>query len=312
MIERIFDPIGLLVILIVGVAAFIIGAIVAASRGESWTQAIEVALLAAAGAFLARSFISILLNLGGDTPQAGLLVGWGFFLWPGAIDTVAALFGAQLLTTTPVLLWLAIGVGGFCGLMDGIHRIRSVDVGGVVSFVVDTSWGMGGTTNGDLIHLVNTFITSHESDGRVNAHRYKGGFRIKQNYAFTQGQVMSELADGPGTALYFHERTHISQNRAFGPLYPLSYIGWMAVMFVPGLVVGLLGKAGVGEAIEAWTYYNNPWETWGYKVQESHGDGPRTGFGPLVWSDTTVLVVAIVYFAAALLLAWLLISSVWL
>lgn len=311
MIERVLDPFALLAIALVGLGGLIVGGIVAARRGDSWRTAIEPALLAAAGAFIARSFISIVLSLGDDTPAAGLLVGWGFFLWPGAIDTLAAPFGQQLLTTPGVLLWLAVGVGGLCGLLDGIYRIRSADIGGVVSFLVDTSWGLAGTTNGDLIHVVDTFATTHLADGRVNAHRYDGGFHIKSGYAFTQGQVMSELPNAPGTPLYAHERTHIGQNRVFGPLYPLSYVGWMVVMFVPGLLVGLFGKARVGEAIEAWCYYNNPWEAWGYKVQQDHGGGTRTAFGSLVWSDIAVLVVAVFYFAAALLLAAVLVLQVW-
>jgi len=310
-IERVFDPLALVVILLVGVGSFIVGAIVAGTRGDSWTTAIEVGLLALAGAFLARSFISILLSAGGDTATAGLLVGWGFFLWPGAIDTIAALFGQQLLTTPPILLWIAVAVGGFIGLLDGIHRIRSSDLGGVVSFVVDTTWGLGGNTNGDLIHIWDTFSTTHAADGRTNAHRYDGGFHIKSGYAFTQGLVMSELPDAPGSPLYAHERTHITQNRVFGPAYPLSYIGWMVVMFIPGLLVGLFGKQSVGEAIEAWCYYNNPWEAWGYKVQQDKGDGPRTGFGTLVWSDVAVAGVAFFYFLLALALVVALVFPVW-
>lgn len=312
MIERIFDPLGLAVMAGVGVLGFTIGAIVAATRGESWTLGLETALLAFGGAFLARTFISILLDLGGNTPAAGLLVGWGFFLWPGAIDTVFGFFGAQLLTTPDRLLWIAIGVGGFCGLMDGVHRVRSADPAGVATFALDTTWGLGGTTNGCLLHIFNTFAATHQDDGRRNAHRYDGGFHIKKGYAFTQGPVMSELSDGPGTALYSHERTHVSQNRAFGPLYPLSYLGWMAVMLIPGLIASGVRKAPPGEAIEAWCYYNNPWEAWGYKVQQNAGDGPRTSFGSLVWSDLTVLVVGLIYFAGVLALIWLLVLPVWL
>ena len=312
MIERLLDPVAILVVLAIAVGAGIIGAIVAARAGESWTIAIEVALLAGLGALLARSFISILLSLGHDTAGAGLILGWGFFLWPGVIDTFLALFGVQLLTSPAVLLWIALIVGGLCGLMDGVHRVRTRDLFGAATFLLDTTWGLAGTTNGDLLHVINTFAGTHRDDGRRNAHRYEGGFHIKKDFAFTQGQVMSELSDGPGTPLYAHERTHVSQNRAFGPLFALTYIGWMAVMFIPGLVVSVVKGKPVREALEAWCYFNNPWEAWGYKVGEDEGAGPRTAFGDLIWSDIAVLAVALFYFAGALALAGFAFSAVWL
>src|SRR5207247_10054755 len=114
--------------------------------------------------------------------------------------------------------------------------------------VLDTTWGLGGTTNACLLHIFNTFAGKHEDDGRRNVHRYSSGFHVKEHYAFTQGSVMSELSDGPekpDKPLYWHERTHVSQNRAFGPLYPLSYIGWAVVMFVPGLIASAVRKAPV-------------------------------------------------------------------
>ena len=312
MIERIFDPLALLVIVGSGLLGAVVGTIVAGIRGVPATLAIEVGLLTLLGAFLARTFISVLLDLGGNTAGAGLLVGWGFFLWPGAIDTVAGLFGRQFLTTPDILLWLAVGVGGFCGLLDGVHQVRSRDVGGVVSFVVDNTWGLGGTTNAGLLHIVDTFAGTHQADGRRNVHRYDGGFRIKAIYAFTQGPVMSELSSGPGTALYAHEGTHTMQNRIFGPFYPLSYVGWMVVMFIPSLIAAAVRRAGVGETIEAWCYFNNPWETWGYKVGENNGAGPRTGFGTMVWSDLLVVVIAALYFVGVIALTAFLISTVFL
>ena len=83
-------------------------------------------------------------------------------------------------------------------------------------------------------------------------------------------------------------------------------------MLLPGLIASVVKSRPIGEGIEAWCYYNNPWEAWGYRVQTDAGDGPRTGFGTLVWSDVAVLVVAVFYFAAALALAAALVISVWL
>lgn len=311
MIERIFDPLALVVMGGCGVAGAVTGLIVAGVRGRSAAIAVEAGLLTVAGAFLARTFVSILLDLGGNTQAAGIAVGWGFFLWPGAVDSVAAIFGKQLLTTPDVLLWIALAVGAVCGLFDGIYRVRSSNPGGVASFILDTTWGLAGTTNADLVHLVDTFAGSHQPDGRRNHHRYEDGFRIQAGYAFTQGHVSSELSSGPGTPLYFHEHTHVQQNRIFGPFFTLSYIAWMVLLFIPSLIAGAIRAIPIGNAIQAWTYFNNPWETWAYRVGQSHGAGARTAFGPMIWSDLVVAIVAVFFVAGVAVVAALVIASVW-
>lgn len=313
MLERIFDPIGLLIIVGCGVAAAIIGAIVAGTRGENaGTLALEAGLHAAAGAFVARTFIAIVLNVGGDTREAGIAIGWAFFLWPGAIDTVAAPFGAQLLTTPDRLLLIATAVGALGGLFDGIWQVRAWPWPSALTFIVDYSWGLAANTNGVLVHLLNTFIDGHASDGRTDVHRYTGGFHVKSGYAFTQGLVMSTLPDAPGTSLYIHERTHVRQNRIFGPLFTLSYVAWAVIMFVPAAIAAAARSAGFGETVEAWSYYNNPWETWAYKVGENNGAGPRTDFGTHVWSDGLVIGVSVPFFAVVAIVAFLTVSTVWL
>ncbi len=313
MVEQIFDPIGLLNIVGCGVVAAIVGAIVAGQRGLSaGTLALEAGLQAAAGALVARTFVAILLNLGGETREAGIAMGWAFLLWPGAIDTVAALFGAQLLTQPDRLLLIATAVGALGGLFDGIWQVRAWPWPSALTFIVDYSWGLAANTNGVLVHLVNTFIDGHASDGRTDVHRYIGGFHMKATYAFTQGLVMSTLPDLPGTSLYFHERTHVTQNRVFGPFFVLAYLAWAAVMFVPAAIAAAVRSVAVGEMVEAWSYYNNPWETWAYKVGEDHGAGPRTNFGPHVWSNGLVAGVSVPFFAVIAIVTLLVISAVWL
>ena len=313
MLERIFDPIGLLIIVACGVVGAIIGAIVAGRREQSaGTLALEAGLHAAAGAFVARTFIAILLNLGGETREAGIAIGWAFLLWPGAIDTVAALFGSQLLTTPDRLLFIGAVVGALGGLFDGIWQVRAWPWPSALTFIVDYSWGLAANTNGALVHLLNTFIDGHASDGRTDVHRYTGGFHVKAGYAFTQGLVMSTLPDAPGTSLYIHERTHVRQNRIFGPLFTLTYVAWAVVMFVPAAIAAAVKSFGFREMVEAWSYYNNPWETWAYKVGQDNGAGPRTDFGTHVWSDTLVVGVSVPFFAVAAIVAFLVVSAVWL
>ena len=313
MLEHVLEPGGLLGIVVVGGGAAIVAAITAASRGtEARPLIIETVALAMVGAFLARTLVVVLLEWGGETREAGIVVGWAFLLWPGAIDTVAALFGAQLLTTPDRLPWIALVVGALTGLVDGIAQIRSWPLPSVVTFVLDTTWALAGATNGVLIHAWNRVAGSRAPDGRSDAHRYASGFHVKAGYAFTQGAVMSELSDPPGTPLHAHERTHVLQSRVFGPLYILTYIAWAALLFLPALLVALLRHDGVSELVEAWCYYDNPWEAWGYTVQARRGGGPRGAFGAHIWSDGTIIAAAVGFYAVAALVTVAIVSRVWL
>ena len=107
---------------------------------------------------------------------------------------------------------------------------------------------------------------------------------------------MSNLSDGPGTSLYAHEKTHVMQNRLFGPFFVLSYIGWMVVMFIPGLIAGLASGRGIGDGIEKWCYFNNPWEAWGYAVGHKRGAADRSAWGSLIWSDGLTIGISVPYF----------------
>src|SRR5207249_8854289 len=150
------------------------------------------------GGFIARTFVSILLSTAEDTPFARLIIGWATTLWTGAIGTIPSWFGAEVLTGRDALLWAALGVGAFTGMMDGIWRIYDWTALGVPSFLLDKTWGLAGTTNAALLHIWNVFAGTHADEPRENAHRYETGFHIKSGFAFTQGAVMSELSDAVG------------------------------------------------------------------------------------------------------------------
>ena len=79
---------------------------------------------------------------------------------------------------------------------------------------------------------------------------------------------MSNLSTGPPDNLYRHERTHVWQNRIFGPFYTLSYLGWMAVWVLPGLIAGSIVGAGAFQGAEKWCYFNNPWEVMAYRLAD--------------------------------------------
>jgi hypothetical protein len=315
--ERIFDPMALLVLGIAGAVAFIAGLILGGFRDRPLSRGLQGAILAVLAGFLGRTFVSLLMLSADDSPEAGLLIGWAFFLWPGAIDTVLTIVDEPVLTTPENLMWIATGVGALTGMFDGIYRIYDWSGVGAPAFFMDKTWGLAGSTNSGLLHLVNLVWGGHTEEPGKNAHRYTSGFRVKNDssgdpFAFTQGNVMSALPDGPSTGLYKHEQTHVLQNRLFGPFFMLSYLSWMVVMFIPGLIAGAV-KAGVAAGIERFCYFNNPWEAWGYKVQNVSRASVADGGGPgaLIWSNAVVVVSAVIYFAIAVALAGLAVTAVW-
>ncbi len=316
MIERVFDLPGLLVIVAIAVIGFAIPLIAGAIRGESglW-RGIEAAVLAVLGGILARSFISILLGTANDSRGAGLAVGWGFFLIPGLIDTFAS---QPILTKPESLLAIAAIVGACTGSMGGIYRVYNWEGLGWLAFPLDVTWALAGNTVGCLLHLVNIGWGDHAAETRENAHRYARGFGLRYNprYAFTQGSVMSNLDRGPGDDLYRHEKTHVWQNRAFGPMYTLTYVAWMLVWAIPAVIVGVAKKGlpGLFAGPNNWCYFNCPWETWAYAVQgvpRTNIEGVDEEDKKMIWPAKYVIAWAIPFFALALVLAILAVASAW-
>ncbi len=312
--EHLFQWPPMIFLLIIGAVGFGIGALVGNSLGDATgdllLRGMEAAILAVLGGFFARLFIALLLWAANDSPYAHIAVGWGFFLVPGLVDTFALLIKQEVLTSMDFLLWMATIIGAFTGMMNGIWRIHDWKGLGYVAFPLDVTWGLAGATTGSLSHIINIIlrpfgVAEHADETRHEAHRYIGGMRIKGTFAFTQGAVMSNLSDGPGTGLYYHERTHVWQNRGFGPLFTLTYLGWMAAWVIPGAIAAIATRD--VEAIQSFCYYNNPWETWAYLV----GAGPRTGRHPLIWGDVVILILSIAFFGAVIPFFIWVIVQVW-
>jgi len=316
MIERIFELSGLLVVAIIAVIGFLIPVLVGVVRKESGlVRGIEAAILAVLGGLLARGFISVLLGSANDSPGAGLAVGWGFFLVPGLVDTLA---GHPLLTTPENLLLFATIIGGFTGMMAGIYQIYEWVGLGLLAFPLDVTWALAGATVGSLLHVINIGWGDHGDETRENAHRYASGFGLRYNppYAFTQGAVMSNLAEAPGGDLYRHEKTHVWQSRAFGPLYTLTYVAWMAVWAIPAVIAGITvkGLAGLFSGPNNWCYFNNPWETWAYAVQgaaRTDIDGVDENDRKMIWPAKFVIAWSVPFFVLATVLAVLAVVSIW-
>jgi hypothetical protein len=323
MIARVFDLPGLLIILGIALLAFIVPVIVGAVRGESGVlKGVEALILAVLGGLLARIFISAILSAANDSPGAGLAVGWGFFIVPGLIDTFA---GHPVLTTPAILMMLGGIVGAFTGMMAGIYQIYDWTGLGYLGFPLDVTWALAGNSVGALMHLINIGWGDHGDETRKNQHRYASGFGLRYDpkYAFTQGCVMSNLDVGPpdeeghGSDLYRHERTHVWQNRAFGPLYTLTYVAWILVWVIPAVIVGIVvrGISGIVKGPNNWCYFNNPWEVWAYAVQGSARtdiNGVDDEDRKMIWPAHYVIAWAIPFFMVALGLSLFTVYEVWL
>jgi hypothetical protein len=286
------------------VLAFLAGVTLRRKRGDRYERfcSLEAAFLTLLGGSLAHAFIGLLLLAASDVRDASFAVGWAFFLWPGIVDTLARFWGEQWLCQPEILLWLAAVIGAFRGMYDGMWSIATWPGGGP-AFILDVTWGLSGTTNGVVLQSLNVPVGEHGCDHRSGCHRYVNGVKFKEGFAVTMGSVMSNMRDrGPEHELFRHERTHVWQNRLFGPIYTLTYVGWMVVLALPGAIAGLISGEGAAAGAEQWGYYNNPWEAWAYNV----GSGPRSERGPLVWSDRTVIFACIPFFAVVLAAAgWL-------
>jgi hypothetical protein len=344
MVERIFnDPLAWGILGIFGVLAFALSLIFKddfdtdTSMGGALLRGLEGLVLSALGALLARSLISFLLGWANDSEVAGFVVGWGFFLIPGIVDTIVYIIqfltgahGHPLLSTPQNLLMYATAVGGMSGMVSGLWRIYRWDGLGWIAFPLDVTWALAGNTVGCLLHFVNFlgFRLSrllgdgtwgmHASEIRKNAHRYeKKSFGLKPDYAFTQGAVMSNLKDGPRDDLYRHEKTHVWQNRCFGPMYTLTYVGWMAAWIIPSFFAATIkiGFTNIFRGAQDWCYFNNPWETWAYNVQgcpeRTNIEGVTEDDKKLIWPPKWVIAWSIPFFLAATALAVLVVNSVW-
>jgi hypothetical protein len=336
MIERIFNDLLAWAILGGLAGIFFIVALIFKSRfgddssaGTALLRGIEAAILAILGGLIARGFTSLLLGLAHDSAAAGLVVGWGFFLIPGIVDTIPFLTHGQLVLGTPDNLMLfGTVVGALSGAIGGLWQTYDWSGLGWIAFPLDTTWALAGNTVGCLLHTINFagyWISSifsdtpwgeHATETRENAHRYDTGFGLRPGFAFTQGCVMSNLSDAPGGDLFRHEKTHVWQNRIFGPLYTLTYIGWIVVWLVPAVIVGIAveGPVGLGKGPSNWCYFNNPWETWAYLVQKAARtsiEGVTTDDQKMIWSNKIVLAWSIPFFAVSSVLAVIIAVSVW-
>ncbi|HEX2061873.1 MAG TPA: RHS repeat-associated core domain-containing protein, partial [Thermoanaerobaculia bacterium] len=193
----------------------------------------------------------------------------------------------------PVGLVIGAIMGGMNGLisgMTGIYNWASID--GWLAFLSDSTWGLIGTSLGNIVHVINLFYgdRGYRSDlsHRQNRHVYEGGFALKGNFAFTQGNVISNAGLGRGAAginvsfIAQHEELHIWQSRIFGPLFQATYVVWAVGGFLVATAVWLTDTSqNYGSLIETAAYYDNPFEYWAYS---NDNNWPPGGANPtLAW-----------------------------
>jgi hypothetical protein len=156
---------------------------------------------------------------------------------------------------------------------------------------LNASWGALGNLTGILHHTLswNCFANQGdiEQENRKFYTKYKNGLRMRYNpsFAFTQAAVMSS------PPVEKHESQHVLQHFIFGPMFTVSYVAWMVPTAIIGLIVGAIkGKDFMG--VEAWAYYNNPWEIWAYAVD---GGRSQNGDTSLIWGPVASWIVSIVW-----------------
>lgn len=259
------DPSGrwiFVLIAIVAAVGFAVGFISGLARGkglgESLLIGLETALTTTIGAALGAG--------------SGALLG---FLLGGIPGAMAGAIGGGLM-------------GGINGLYTGSRQIYNWgDGSGFLAFFADSTWGLLGTSLGNVLNIYNSIAAPgsymDKWSYRQNRQVYDRGFGFGTS-AHTQGNVISNMRGRyPGTPNYKglleHETLHITQNRIFGPIFPVTYVVWFVVMgVIVGSIAEIFVQQGWGQSIRDMGYSNNPWEMWGY-----HEGGTDGKAGELKW-----------------------------
>ncbi len=160
---------------------------------------------------------------------------------------------------------------------------------GRLAFVLDSTWALATTSAGLVSQLIGRVTKSRYDESlsrRSNRHVYERGFVVRRNFAVTVGNVVSGAGDTTDeqrrSLVIDHEDVHIWQSRILGPLFPVMYLGWMAVM-APFAAVGwargrLSGdrSTSLWAAIDKCAYWQHPLERQAY-LRASRASEARSG-----------------------------------
>lgn len=168
-------------------------------------------------------------------------------------------------------------VGAANGLAGGAGRIyRWRSVSGWLAFVLDSTWALITTAGALLAHIVAAFQRTPgnrvaELSERRDRHVYVRGYTLRRGFMLTVGNVVN----GAGAVRQVarrrdivdeHEHVHVWQARWFGPIFPAVYACWYVTGAVLGAAVWVIRRptVGLGQTIDTWAYYCNPFEWWAY------------------------------------------------
>ena len=209
-------------------------------------------------------------------------------VWPKRLleAAIAGAVGAALAWVVGGWIGLAVPaaiIGGLNGALSGWRWMYDWKHRGVVAFLLDSTWGLLGTTGGLLLNAVNLPRLSagyrFDLTYRQNHHVYSHGLTLKRGYAWTLGNVISGAAgsidfdDAAGSAarrqfIKRHEALHVWQNRWFGPIYQIGYVSWIVTAGLVGGLVALVRRKELRSTVETFAYFNNPFEYWAYRNDE--------------------------------------------
>ncbi len=178
-------------------------------------------------------------------------------------------------------------VSGFAGIYDWRSRR------GWTAAILDSTWGLVGTALGLALHAVNVVWPGSgyvESLSRRRCrHVYAAGASLRGGFALSMGNVISNAGGKVGLKgeserarrrrrfVTAHEELHIWQNRWFGPLFHITYGGWLVMGGIVGLMLWPVVRGRLFNAIETVAYYDNPFEYWAYR---NDGYWPPRGIHP--------------------------------
>jgi hypothetical protein len=218
------------------------------------------------------------------TPAEASALRW---LEAGLVTAGGAALGGGLGLLGGTRFAAAAGISaGLNGAFGGYRRVydwRSPK--GWLAFTADSTWGLAGTTLGNVLNLLNSTGRRSgyrpEFSRRQNRHVFENGACLRRGFAVTLGNVISNASMGNGDLgeerrpfIDRHEDLHIWQSRIFGPIYQAVYATWVAGGAVFGAGVWTLRrrKPGLWRLMETAAYYDNPFEFWAYK-RDHHWEG---------------------------------------
>src|SRR5689334_18856764 len=137
---QVFSIAVIVACLLIGGSGAVLALIVRLVKGDgadSLWRALETFLTGTAGAFLAHTFIYLLLDAGDHRDVTVTLTSLFFFIWPGLVNVVSQLASGHPAIDESAVLSIALIVGGAVGVMDGLWSIHNWKGLGWIAFPLD-------------------------------------------------------------------------------------------------------------------------------------------------------------------------------